>query len=200
MRNSHQSDQQQLRQWMGYTDVLASSLLVLMLVTIVSSLNNAVNQKPPLIKLTEAQSFRFETGSYTLTPNFKNRMDKITTAIAHDIKKYHIDTVEVIGHTDGQPSPGMSNLDMKLQNQFEVSGDIINGFTTGSNVDLGLLRALSVAAYLRQKLKNNDLKMPSILAYSASSLIDLSGKYRPADSAPRSERRRIEIRFTRNQD
>lgn len=200
MRNSHQSDQQQLRQWMGYTDVLASSLLVLMLVTIVSSLNNAVNQKPPLIKLTEAQSFRFETGSYTLTPDFKNRMDKITTAIAHDIKKYHIDTVEVIGHTDGQPSPGMSNLDMKLQNQFEVSGDIINGFTTGSNVDLGLLRALSVAAYLRQKLKNNDLKMPSILAYSASSLIDLSGKYRPADSAPRSERRRIEIRFTRNQD
>ena len=200
MRNSHQSDQQQLRQWMGYTDVLASSLLVLMLVTIVSSLNNAVNQKPPLIKLTEAQSFRFETGSYTLTPDFKIRMDKITTAIAHDIKKYHIDTVEVIGHTDGQPSPGMSNLDMKLQNQFEVSGDIINGFTTGSNVDLGLLRALSVAAYLRQKLKNNDLKMPSILAYSASSLIDLSGKYRPADSAPRSERRRIEIRFTRNQD
>tara|TARA_Y100001933_G_scaffold254641_1_gene296504 strand:+ start:1097 stop:1699 length:603 start_codon:yes stop_codon:yes gene_type:complete len=200
MRNSHQSDQQQLRQWMGYTDVLASSLLVLMLVTIVSSLNNAVNQKPPLIKLTEAQFFRFETGSYTLTPDFKNRMDKITTAIAHDIKKYHIDTVEVIGHTDGQPSPGMSNLDMKLQNQFEVSGDIINGFTTGSNVDLGLLRALSVAAYLRQKLKNNDLKMPSILAYSASSLIDLSGKYRPADSAPRSERRRIEIRFTRNQD
>ena len=200
MRNSHQSDQQQLRQWMGYTDVLASSLLVLMLVTIVSSLNNAVNQKPPLIKLTEAQSFRFETGSYTLTPDFKNRMDKITTAIAHDIKKYHIDTVEVIGHTDGQPSPGMSNLDMKLQNQFEDSGDIINGFTTGSNVDLGLLRALSVAAYLRQKLKNNDLKMPSILAYSASSLIDLSGNYRPADSAPRSERRRIEIRFTRNQD
>ena len=200
MRNSHQSDQQQLRQWMGYTDVLASSLLVLMLVTIVSSLNNAVNQKPPLIKLTEAQSFRFETGSYSLTPDFKNRMDKITTAIAHDIKKYHIDTVEVIGHTDGQPSPGMSNLDMKLQNQFEDSGDIINGFTTGSNVDLGLLRALSVAAYLRQKLKNNDLKMPSILAYSASSLIDLSGNYRPADSAPRSERRRIEIRFTRNQD
>ena len=199
MFNSHQSNQHQLRQWMGYTDVLASSLLVLMLVTVVSSLNNAANQKPPLIKLTEAQSFRFKTGSYSLSPDFKKRLDNITATIAQDIRKYHIDTIEVIGHTDGQPSPGMSNLDLKLQNQFEDNGNIINGFTTGSNVDLGLLRALSVAAYLRQKLKSRDLMMPSIVAYSASSLIGLSGQYRPADSAPRSERRRIEIRFTRNQ-
>ena len=200
MGKSNQSNEHQLRQWMGYTDVLASSFLILMLVTVVSSLNNAANQKPPLIKLTEAQSFRFDTGSYKLSPEFKNRLSKVTTNMVNDIVKYRIDTIEVIGHTDGQPSPGISNLDIKLLNEFENSGEIINGLQTGSNVDLGLLRALSVAAFLREKLKHKDVIMPSILAYSASSLINLSGQYQPADPSPQSQRRRIEIRFTRNQD
>ena len=200
MVKSNKSSEQQLRQWMGYTDILASSFLILMLVTVVSSLNNATNQKPPLIKLTEAQSFRFETGSYKLSQEFKNRLNRVTTNMVSDITKYRIDTIEVIGHTDGQPSPGISNLDIKLQNQFENGGELIDGLLTGSNVDLGLLRALSVAAFLREKLKHKDVIMPSILAYSASSLIDSNGKYQPADPSPQSQRRRIEIRFTRNQD
>ena len=200
MVKSHQSSEQQLRQWMGYTDILASSFLILMLVTVVSSLNNATNQKPPLIKLTEAQSFRFETGSYKLSQEFKNRLNRVTTNMVSDITKYRIDTIEVIGHTDGQPSPGISNLDIKLQNQFEKGGELIDGLLTGSNVDLGLLRALSVAAFLREKLKHKEVVMPTILAYSASSLIDSNGKYQPADPSPQSQRRRIEIRFTRNQD
>ena len=200
MVKSNQSNEQQLRQWMGYTDILASSFLIVMLVTVVSSLNNATNQKPPLIKLTEAQSFRFDTGSYKLSPEFKNRLNRVTTNMVDDIIKYRIDTIEVIGHTDGQPSPGISNLDIKLQKQFEDDGELIDGLLTGSNVDLGLLRALSVAAFLRKKLRQKDVVMPSILAYSASSLIDSSGKYKPADPAPQSQRRRIEIRFTRNQD
>ena len=200
MVKSHQSSEQQLRQWMGYTDILASSFLILMLVTVVSSLNNATNQKPPLIKLTEAQSFRFETGSYKLSQEFKNRLNRVTTNMVSDITKYRIDTIEVIGHTDGQPSPGISNLDIRLQNQFEKGGELIDGLLTGSNVDLGLLRALSVAAFLREKLKHKEVVMPTILAYSASSLIDSNGKYQPADPSPQSQRRRIEIRFTRNQD
>ena len=200
MVKSNQSSEQQLRQWMGYTDILASSFLILMLVTVVSSLNNATNQKPPLIKLTEAESFRFETGSYKLSQEFKNRLNRLTTNMVSDITKYRIDTIEVIGHTDGQPSPGISNLDIKLQNQFEKGGELIDGLLTGSNVDLGLLRALSVAAFLREKLKHKEVVMPTILAYSASSLIDSNGKYQPADPSPQSQRRRIEIRFTRNQD
>ena len=200
MVKSNQSSEQQLRQWMGYTDILASSFLILMLVTVVSSLNNATNQKPPLIKLTEAQSFRFETGSYKLSQEFKDRLNRVTTNMVSDITKYRIDTIEVIGHTDGQPSPGISNLDITLQNQFEKGGELIDGLLTGSNVDLGLLRALSVAAFLREKLKHKEVVMPTILAYSASSLIDASGKYQPADPSPQSQRRRIEIRFTRNQD
>ena len=200
MVKSNQSSEQQLRQWMGYTDILASSFLILMLVTVVSALNNATNQKPPLIKLTEAQSFRFETGSYKLSQEFKNRLNRVTTNMVSDITKYRIDTIEVIGHTDGQPSPGISNLDIKLQNQFENGGELIDGLLTGSNVDLGLLRALSVAAFLREKLKHKEVVMPTILAYSASSLIDSNGKYQPADPSPQSQRRRIEIRFTRNQD
>ena len=200
MNKSDQKNELQLRQWMGYTDILASSFLILMLVTVVSALNNATNQKPPLIKLTEAQSFRFDTGSYKLSREFKSRLNEVTKDMVADITKYRINTIEVIGHTDGQPSPGISNLDSKLQNKFEDGGEIIDGLLTGSNVDLGLLRALSVAAFLREKFKQKDVAMPSILAYSASSLIDPTGQYKPADQSPQSMRRRIEIRFTRNQD
>ena len=104
--------------------------------------------------------------------------------MVNDIVKYRIDTIEVIGHTDGQPSPGISNLDIKLLNEFENSGEIINGLNTGSNVDLGLLRALSVAAFLREKLKT---KMCNAFNFYSSSLIDLSGQYQPADPSPQSK-------------
>ena len=57
--------------WLGYTDVFASTLLILILVTVLSALNNANNQKPPLITLTETQSFRFGTGSHRLSDKFK---------------------------------------------------------------------------------------------------------------------------------
>jgi outer membrane protein OmpA-like peptidoglycan-associated protein len=184
--------------WMGYTDLLSNSLLVLLLTIAVASLARANNEKPPLLRLTEKESFRFGTGSYALNPQFKAALDSRLPWIQEQIKKYRIDSVEVIGHTDGQPSPGSSNLDLLLPK----AGDSPNlkGYQSGSNTDLGLLRALAVSNYLKEKLAESGIKDITVRPYSAGSLIATDGAYTPADTKDRADRRRIELRFTREED
>ena len=53
--------------WIGYTDLLSNTLLVLLLTVAVTAVAKASREKPPLIRLTEEQSFRFDTGSYNLS-------------------------------------------------------------------------------------------------------------------------------------
>ena len=186
--------------WIGYTDIFASSLLILILVTVVSAINNANNQKPPLITLTETQSFRFDTGSHKLSDKFKYELKRKLDKITEDIVKYNIDTIEVIGHTDGQPSPGGSNLDFELiRNNDTIDSFNSTNFQAGSNMDLGLLRALAVASFLKNQLSNRSVDVPYITPYSAGSLIDIDGGFNPAINLSDSKRRRIEIRFTRSQ-
>ncbi|MEY3326565.1 MAG: hypothetical protein RL044_518 [Actinomycetota bacterium] len=181
--------------WIGYTDLLSNSLLILLLTVAVTSIARATNEKPPLLRLTEQESFRFGTGSYQLSPDFKRRLDKRIPEIMKTIERYRIDSVEVIGHTDGQPSPGRSNLDLLLPNASRTS--TLAGYQPGSNTDLGLLRALAVANHLRLRLDPSGERGLVIRSYSASSLIASDGRYSPADSRAQAERRRIEIRFTR---
>lgn len=184
--------------WIGYTDLLSNSLLVLLLTIAVAALARANNEKPPLIRLTEKESFRFNTGSYTLNEQFRAALDKRLPEIEEQIKKYRIDSVEVIGHTDGQPSPGSSNLDLLLPK----AGSNINlkGYRSGSNTDLGLLRALAVSNYLKAKLSASGIQGVTVRPYSAGSLIAIDGAYAPADTKDRADRRRIELRFTRQED
>jgi outer membrane protein OmpA-like peptidoglycan-associated protein len=181
--------------WIGYTDILSNSLLVLLLTIAIAALARANNEKPPLLRLTERESFRFGTGSYTLTQEFKSALDSKLPWIEDQIVKYRIDSVEVIGHTDGQPSPGNSNLDLLLPKAGQSIA--LQGYQTGSNTDLGLLRALAVSNYLRGKLEAKGLRGLTIRPYSAGSLIAGDGAYAPADSKDRADRRRIELRFTR---
>ena len=184
--------------WMGYTDLLSNSLLVLLLTIAVASLARANNEKPPLLRLTEKESFRFGTGSYALNPQFKAALDSRLPWIQEQIKKYRIDSVEVIGHTDGQPSPGSSNLDLLLPKAG--SSPNLKGYQSGSNTDLGLLRALAVSNYLKGKLAESGIKDITVRPYSAGSLIAIDGAYTPADTKDRADRRRIELRFTREED
>ncbi|NQV11687.1 MAG: flagellar motor protein [Cyanobacteria bacterium] len=182
---------------MGYTDLLSTSLLILLLTVAVSSLARARNEKAPLLPLTEAESFRFDSGSYLLSQEFKVALQKRLPEINQIIAKYQVDTVEVIGHTDGQPSGNVSNLDGRLP---KVGGQaMLSGFLAGSNADLGLLRAISVSNYLRGVLKPTGPTL-TIRPYSAGSLIDTTGLYAPADTKGRAERRRIEVRFTRQEN
>jgi len=184
--------------WIGYTDLLSNSLLILMLTVAVTSIARATNEKPPLLRLTEQELFRFDSGSYVLSPDFKQRLDLRIPEITKTIDRYRIDSVEVIGHTDGQPSPGRSNLDVLLPNA--IRSPALSGYQPGSNTDLGLLRALAVANHLKLRLDPSGERGLVIRPYSASSLIANDGGFEPADGRDSAERRRIEIRFTRSED
>lgn len=194
-RRHHQED---ANAWIGYTDLLSNSLLILLVTMIAAALAKANNEKPPLLRLTEQESFRFPTGNYTLSADFVKALDRRLPEIKTTIDKYKIDSIEVIGHTDGQPSPGTSNLDAMLSRQGKSQN--LLGYQSGSNTDLGLLRALSVANYLRLKLDPSGHNKLVIRPYSAGSLIDASGRYAPADTRSQIERRRIELRFTRQEE
>jgi outer membrane protein OmpA-like peptidoglycan-associated protein len=183
--------------WIGYTDLLSNSLLVLLLTIAVAALARANNEKPPFLPLTEKESFRFGTGSYQLTPQFKAALNSKLPWIQEQIKKYRIDIVEVVGHTDGQPSPGSSNLDLLLPKA--ASSPNLKGYQSGSNTDLGLLRALAVSNYLKAQLAAQGIENVTVRPYSAGSLIATDGKYSPADTKDRADRRRIELRFTREE-
>ena len=193
-RHSRESD---TSYWIGYTDLLSNSLLVLLLTIAITAIARASNEKPPLVPLTERESFRFTTGSYVLGPEFKKALDRRIPEIRDIIKQYRIDSVEVIGHTDGQPSPGMSNLDLLLPKASGSSA--LKGFLAGSNTDLGLLRALAVANELKTRLDPDGSQGLTIRPYSAGSLITADGRFAPADKKARAERRRIELRFTRQE-
>lgn len=197
-RSKRQSTDTDTNYWIGYTDLLSNSLLILLLTVAVTAMARAGSEKPPLLRLTEEESFRFESGSYALTPEFINRLNKRIPEIRDTIGKYRIDTVEVIGHTDGQPSPGSSNLDLLLPSAQR--SPVLSGYQPGSNIDLGLLRAVAVANYLRLKLDPSRETDLVIRPYSAGSLIATDGRYAPADMRDRAERRRIEVRFTRQED
>lgn len=184
--------------WIGYTDLLSNSLLILLLTVAVTSIARSTNQKPPLLRLTEQEAFRFDTGSYLLSSSFKRRLDQRIPEIRKTIERYRIDSVEVIGHTDGQPSPGRSNLDLLLPNASR--SPVLTGYKPGSNTDLGLLRALAVANHLRLRLDPSGQRRLVIRSYSASSLIASDGRYLPSDGRDHAERRRIEVRFTRSEE
>lgn len=197
-RSRRRSREDDTNYWIGYTDLLSSSLLVLLLTIAVAALARANNEKPPLLRLTEKESFRFGTGSYSLSPQFKAALDARIPWIKEQIKKYRIDSIEVIGHTDGQPSPGSSNLDLLLPKVGSSSN--LSGYQSGSNTDLGLLRALAVSNHLKDKLSTSGIQDVIVRPYSAGSLIDNDGAFSPADTKDRADRRRIELRFTRQEN
>ncbi|MCY4331120.1 MAG: hypothetical protein OXC96_01125 [Cyanobacteria bacterium MAG CAR1_bin_15] len=183
--------------WLGYTDVLSSMLLIVLLAMGLVTLAKALNEKPPLISLTETGSFRFDTGSYGLSQDFLDALeDKYANEIKPTLEVYDVDVIEVIGHTDGQPNPRRaSNLDRQLHT-VAPQGEF-TGFQSGSNADLGLLRAMVVAAYLQDRLAKDRLAV-RIRPYSASSLLDPQGNFNPAPTVSDPSRRRIDLRFTRS--
>ncbi len=197
-RSSRRSRASDTNYWIGYTDLLSNSLLILLLTVAISALARASNEKPPLLRLTEQESFRFTTGSYALSPEFRRALDQRVPEIRQTLSKYRIDSVEVIGHTDGQPSPGRSNLDLLMPKAGRSPA--LSGYLAGSNTDLGLLRALAVANYLRVRLDPDGMNGLVFRPYSAGSLIGADGRYAPADARDRADRRRIELRFTRQEE
>lgn len=183
--------------WLAYTDVLSSMLLIVLLAMGLVTLAKVLNEKPPLISLTEENddAFRFSTGSYWLSQKFLDNLDQVYTAdIKPTLEAHDVDVIEVIGHTDGQPNVRRaSNLDRRLIRPQKG----LAGFQSGSNADLGLLRAMAVSRHLQVLLERDQLDV-RIRPYSASSLLDPQGNFNPALAVGDPSRRRIDIRFTRS--
>ncbi len=177
------------------TDLLTNTLLVFSLFIAVTTLVRAMNSKPPVINLGDSQNYRFSTGSYTLTEGFKQSLRKhALPLIERTVQCYGIDTIELIGHTDGTPAGGTSNLDRSLSSAKGVKTLI--GYTAGSNADLGLLRDLSVKNELESLLSNQKDRV-SYRVLSGANLIGKDGTLSPARNANDLSRRRIEIRIFR---
>ena len=181
---------------MPMTDMLASTLMIMCLFIAVSTILRAMNAKPPVIKLADTDAYRFGTGSFLLSPQFKKTLQvNAVPQISRTIQCYGIDTVEIIGHTDGRPGGIGGNLDYSLVGLSSGSG--MQRMIPGSNIDLGLLRAISVKAELESSLPSGLTQDVGFRALSAGSTISPDGRFLPAKNLDESSRRRIEIRFLR---
>jgi outer membrane protein OmpA-like peptidoglycan-associated protein len=123
------------------------------------------HQWPPIIALSDADGYQFKTGSAELSPSFLSKLgNDIPTEIFENIKKYDVDVIEVVGHTDEQPlGPRQSNLDRDLPTVLNNEAGIAS-LVPADNAGLGLARAVSVVSVLRQS--------PMLAGYK---LIPLSG-------------------------
>lgn len=153
---------------------------------------------PPIIVIPDNVAFRFPAGSATLSPALKQYIwGGLYTEIERNKTKYNIDTIEIIGHTDGQPnSNARSNLDNNLEQS--VASNRLNQLSAGSNADLGLMRALAIVNELKVIQKQpGKLDGLQFRAYSAAQLYQLDGRLAPVNRRSDDTRRRIEVRFTK---
>jgi flagellar motor protein MotB len=165
---------------------------------IVKVVEQGLHRWPPIIKLSEADGYFFQTGSAALTPEFRDKLkDSIPDQILASIKEYGVDVVEVVGHTDEQPVGSRpSNLDRDLIPVLRDNA-AITSLVPADNAGLGLARAASVVSVLLQSPKLAGYKL---IPLSGAQLVNvdeslaLSGT--PGDIR---ERRRIEIRLRKSE-
>lgn len=153
---------------------------------------------PPIITLSEADRYYFETGSAELSTDFRAALSSaIMQELLQNIEEFpDVNVIEVIGHTDEQRITSRpSNLDEGLLPIMQEGG-AVGQLSPADNAGLGLARAVSVAQLLRADAR---LSRFSILPYSGAQVIDVT------DMVPVTrtfsdvrERRRIEIRLRKS--
>ncbi len=196
--------QEEVSFWPSLTDLILAVLLLVLILWIVD-ISMRRPDKPLVFPLQEASGYVFTSGSSNVSPEFEGRLEQnIVPKILAIIKDYPIEVIEVIGHTDGIPVRSRaSNLDTKLRNfQFgPTSANVIRQLQIGSNADLGLARALSVAAALFNIFaRSNDPRLKQLVfrVYSGSQLISPNNNIlQGAQNKNVPSRRRIELRFTK---
>lgn len=157
--------------------------------------DSAPHEWPPIINLSEAGGYFFQSGSAELTSAFHGKLDtSIADQIAENLGQYDVDIIEVIGHTDEQPlSRTSSNLDQTVIEMLEGSKPIAAA-QPADNAGLGLARAIAVANVLRS---NPKLKDATVLPLSAAQLVLPGDSITSGQAGNVEQRRRIEIRIRR---
>jgi flagellar motor protein MotB len=158
------------------------------------------HQWPPIIRMSEADGFFFNSGSAELSPGFRDALiTRTASEILNYIRKYDVDVIEVVGHTDERPIGvrQYSNLDRDLSSVLKNDAGVVS-LVPADNAGLGLARAVAVVSVLRQS--------PLLAGYK---LIPLSGAQLvntdetlaiTGASGDIQQRRRIEIRLRKSND
>jgi endonuclease YncB( thermonuclease family) len=155
------------------------------------------NDLPPIISLSEADGYSFQTGRAAVSPEFEQQLSgRIADHIIRLVDQYNVDIIEVIGHTDDQPIIGRnSNLDTNILSVLQNKAPA-ERLAPGDNAGLGLARAVSVVDVLN---KHASLKDLTILPLSAGQLLFPTDQISVnAPTGDQKSRRRIEIRLRRS--
>lgn len=151
---------------------------------------------PPIITLSDADGYNFNTGSAELSPAFEKRLkEEIIPRLTRLTKQHNVDVIEIIGHTDEQPIGGkQSNLDKALLGFLNGEG-AVSDLTPGDNAGLGLARASSIVRVLNAYAALKGLRL---LPLSAAQLTLPSQRLTKGSPGDVKERRRIEVRLRRS--
>ena len=156
------------------------------------------HQWPPIIRMSEADGNFFKTGSAELSPEFREKlMTSTPEQIAALIKKYDVDVIEVVGHTDEQPvGIRQSNLDHDLVPVLRNYARVAS-LVPADNAGLGLARAVSVVGVLKRSPLLSGYKL---IPLSGAQLVntDETLAIDGSLSGDVQERRRIEIRLRKS--
>jgi outer membrane protein OmpA-like peptidoglycan-associated protein len=156
------------------------------------------HQWPPIIRMSEADGYYFKTRSAELSPAFHDTLVYDTPReILEYMRKYDVDVIEVVGHTDERPmgTRQFSNLDRDLTAVLQNSVGVAS-LTPADNAGLGLARAVSVVSVLRQSPLLAGYK---IIPLSGAQLINTDETLAIAGSPEDiQQRRRIEIRLRKS--
>ena len=181
----------------------------------IDDLRRQLHDKPPNIQFSESEegkkTYRFDSGSSVMNPDFikglrQNEFAQLAGEIIgrEEEGRVKVDTLEIIGHTDGAPLSSDGNLDQKLPDVLAGPLAKISSITPGSNNDLGLLRALAVREQWEQFIDSHEqgeiLRKIQIRCYSAGQTILPFAKVEPGAGdfrKPDARARRIEMRLTR---
>lgn len=153
-------------------------------------------ENPPIIILSESnQNYRFNSGSAVIPNTLEIELQSsIIPQLNRWSELYECNAIMVIGHTDDEAVRiSNSNLDKTLNEALKSSS--LQSVRPGSNVDLGMMRAIAVLNELRRSKKNGIFSNIEFwLPYSAGQLIKTDDKLDfYYDGSDDKSRRRIEI-------
>ncbi|MGA2819014.1 MAG: hypothetical protein ABSE67_22540 [Xanthobacteraceae bacterium] len=144
--------------------------------------------------------YTFAKGKADHSPSFEAKLkDKIIPKLVDQTRKFRVDVIEVVAHTDEQAiAQRTSNLDWMLVDALKEPAPGA-ALVPGDNAGLGLSRAVSV---VRALMLDGRLPQPQyrILPLSGGQLIDTTERITPGGGGDVPSRRRIEIRLRRSQE
>jgi outer membrane protein OmpA-like peptidoglycan-associated protein len=163
-----------------------------------------LEDKPPIITVADGGNF-FPSGSAVVGVEFEKDLKTFAfSKIAEEILSRNlygqgdVNTLEIIGHTDGIRVNGRGNLDEELPSILSGLTREFGKLRPGSNNDLGLLRALAIRNawqdFAREHEESALLSKIAVRTYSAGQTLPVTqGRFSEEDSRAR----RIELRLTK---